>query len=80
MKNAKRLQKPKNRVRYTRQIHTKVQKVVENREKMHRHNMFLEKDVVDYIRVVAMLEKRTFSQMVRIILERYVDEHRAKPR
>lgn len=52
--------------------------MVENREKMHRHNMFLEKDVVDYIRVVAKLEKRTFSQMVRIILERYVDEHRAK--
>lgn len=78
MKSVQCLQNKENLVRYTRQTHVKVRKVVENREKMHRHNMFLEKDVVDYIRVVAKLEKRTFSQMVRIILERYVDEHRAK--
>lgn len=52
--------------------------MVEDREKMHRHNFFLEKDVVAVLREVAKKEKRTLSQVIRGILERYVDEHKAR--
>lgn len=53
--------------------------MVENREKMHRHNFFLDKEVVSALREVAKLQRRTFSEVVRIALEAYIHEQRNRP-
>ena len=53
--------------------------MVENSNKMHRHNFFLEKEVVSALREVAKSQRRTFSEVVRIALEAYVHEQRNRP-
>lgn len=38
----------------------------------HRHNFFLDKKVVEELKTIAALDRRTMSEVVRIALEKYV--------